>query len=167
MQTVRTYTGRVWRLTRDARFVVTAVVLATIAIAPHRSLAASAASASAEEHWESECGSCHVAYPPRLLTAPAWHRIMSGLDRHFGADASTDATTAAEIAAYLERHAGTGRRASDTLRITEGTWFQRKHEEVRTAIWKRPSVKNPANCSACHTDADRGEFRKRAIRIPQ
>jgi hypothetical protein len=29
--------------------------------------------------WHSECGSCHVAYPPRLLEAASWRTIMQGL----------------------------------------------------------------------------------------
>jgi diheme cytochrome c len=167
MKTLHKCTRRVSTFMHIARFVMVPVLLGAIAIAPQRGLAASSAPVGAEERWTSECGSCHLAYPPRLLAAPAWRRIMSGLDKHFGTDASMDAKTAAEIATYLERSAGTGRRASDTLRITEGAWFQRKHDEVRDAIWKRPAVKSPANCGACHTDADRGEFRERNIRIPR
>jgi hypothetical protein len=119
------------------------------------------------ERWTTECGTCHIAYPPKLLTAPAWRRIMSGLEKHFGSDASMDAQTAAAIGTYLEHNAGAGRRAADNLRITEGAWFQHKHDEVPAAVWKNPAVKTAANCGACHTAADRGDFRKRNIRIPR
>ena len=40
--------------------------------------------------WRNECGTCHVAYPPGLLTAPDWRKLMGGLERHFGTDASLD-----------------------------------------------------------------------------
>ena len=50
---------------------------------------------AANEKWKTECGSCHLAYPPELLPASSWRRIMAGLDRHFGADASLDAASAA------------------------------------------------------------------------
>lgn len=118
--------------------------------------------------WKAECASCHTAYPPQLLPAPAWRRIMSRLNQHFGTDASLDAGSIAEIGAFLERHAGIGKRArdSETLRITESTWFQRGHRRVPAATWKLPSVKTPANCAACHTKADEGDFRERNIWLP-
>ena len=37
-----------------------------------------------------ECGDCHVAYPPGLLPATSWRRLMAGLDRHYGSDASLE-----------------------------------------------------------------------------
>ncbi len=120
--------------------------------------------------WKAECGSCHVAYPPGLLPAAAWRRVMGGLDRHFGADASLDAATAREIGAFLEQHASRRARApADALepRITETDWFVREHRKVEAAAWKRSSIKSAANCAACHTDAESGTYRERAIRIPR
>lgn len=115
--------------------------------------------------WRSECGSCHVAYPPQLLPAPAWQRVMSGLDRHFGTDASVDAATAAAIGAFLVNNSRPG--DTRTLRITETAWFRHEHDEVPAGIWKRPAVKSAANCGACHTRADAGDFSERNIRIPR
>ena len=120
--------------------------------------------------WQAECGSCHVAFPPRLLPAESWRAVMSGLDKHFGSDASLDAADAVEIGAFLEKHAGTRRRESAVkplLRITETRWFIREHDEVPQRTWKNPLVKSPANCAACHTRADSGDYRERNIRIPK
>lgn len=116
----------------------------------------------ANDRWKAECGSCHLAYPPQLLPAQSWQRLMSQLDRHFGTDASLDAATAAEIGDFLQRNSATGKRArgaGDTLRITETRWFVREHHEV--------NVKNPANCAACHTTAEQGDFRERNLRLPR
>ena len=44
--------------------------------------------------YQQECESCHLAYPTRMLPASSWHRIMGGLDQHYGSDASLDAPTA-------------------------------------------------------------------------
>jgi hypothetical protein len=38
---------------------------------------------------------------------------------------------------------------------------------VATGVWSRPAVKNAANCAACHTAAEQGDFRERNIRIPR
>ncbi len=37
-----------------------------------------------------ESPACHTAYPPGLLPAASWRRIMGGLDRHYGSDASLE-----------------------------------------------------------------------------
>jgi nitrate/TMAO reductase-like tetraheme cytochrome c subunit len=132
--------------------------------------AESTRSSATNKTWAAECGSCHLAYPPNLLSASAWRRMMSGLDQHFGADASVDARAAAEIGAFLERNAGQARtRGSDsgTLRITETRWFAHKHDEIPAAAWKSPQVKTAANCGACHTGAERGDFDEDAVRIPR
>ena len=55
--------------------------------------------AAASPAWKSECGSCHVAYPPGLLPAASWRAVMAGLDRHFDTDATIDAPTATAIEA--------------------------------------------------------------------
>lgn len=138
-----------------------------------------------------ECGDCHLAYAPRLLPAAAWRQVMAGLDRHFGVDASLDAPTAAAISDWLVRGAGAPRRASPpgpaappsaasadratggarpddsaALRITATPWFVREHREVPTAAWRRAAIGSAANCAACHTDAGRGRFSERGLRIP-
>lgn len=119
--------------------------------------------------WKTECGSCHVAYPAQLLPATSWRQMMKDLDRHFGTDASVDAAAAAEITAFLEKHAGSKRgiAGETTLRISETSWFQREHRKVDAATWKNAKVKSAANCAACHTAAEAGDYRERGIRIPQ
>ena len=120
--------------------------------------------------WKSECGSCHVAYPPSLLPAASWRAIMAGLDRHFGNDATIDAATAAAIEAFLVANAGRDRSKPPTaepiLRITETRWFRHEHDDVAPATFESPAVKSAANCGACHLNADSGRFSEREIRIP-
>ena len=124
--------------------------------------------APANATWKAECGSCHIAYPPALLPASSWRQLMAGLPRHFGTDASLDAASAAEIGAFLERNAGSGRRGGEAAqRITATRWFQHKHDEVSAAVWKNPRVKSAANCSACHGGAERGDFDEHSVRIPR
>jgi hypothetical protein len=118
---------------------------------------------------KAECGSCHIAYPPQLLPAQSWRALMSGLDKHFGADASLDPQTTATIAAFLEQNAGRKRSlsASSTLRISETRWFVHEHDEVPASVWKSPKVKGPSNCTACHSNAEQGNFSERSVRIPK
>jgi mono/diheme cytochrome c family protein len=130
------------------------------------SLGASAADGAAK--WRKECSSCHVAYPAAGLPAASWQKVMAGLDKHFGADASLPAQDTQEIATYLEQNAAKRWKGSDTpLRITESQWFKSKHHEVSPAVWKRASIKSPANCGVCHQGADKGDFDEDNVRIPK
>lgn len=117
-----------------------------------------------------ECGSCHAAFPPGLLPPASWTRVMAGLDRHYGTDASMDATLATQIGTWLQAHAGTSRKVSSTPpddRITRSAWFERKHRRVEPATWRLPSVKSAANCAACHGGADEGDFEEHRLRTPE
>jgi len=125
---------------------------------------------AANDAWQSECGSCHVAFPPRLLPASSWRTIMRGLDRHFGVDAGVDPATAVAIGAFLEANAGRdgGRRPdASALRITEARWFRHEHAGIAVSTWARSDVGSAANCGACHRDAGRGDFGERGVRVPR
>ena len=119
---------------RKLVFLALAMTLALPAMAERR------LSFPANERWKAECGSCHIAYPPPLLPAASWRRLMAQLERHFGSDASVAAGSAAEIGAFLERYGGRG--ADEGLRVTQTRWFRREHRDLRP--------KNAANCTACH-----------------
>lgn len=117
--------------------------------------------------WQTECGSCHMAYPPQLLTAENWRQMMKGLDRHFGANATLDAKENTAILAFLERYAARDQKYSaSTLRISDTGWFQRKHREVSNSAWSHAKVKSRANCTACHVTAERGDWSEHSIRMP-
>jgi hypothetical protein len=125
--------------------------------------------ADAPASYETECASCHMAYPPALLSEQSWKNVMSGLSKHFGTDASVDAKTQTEITSWLIKNAATRQKYSETApenRITKTSWFIREHDEVRADVWKRASIKSPANCGACHIDAAKGIFNENNIKIP-
>ena len=126
--------------------------------------------AQTHARWQAECGSCHMAFPPGLLPAASWTKIMGGLDKHFETDASLPAADMQAISAYLTLHASNRWTSTAApLRITDSAWFKTKHraDEVNPAVWKRASVKSPANCMACHPAADKGDFNEHNIRIPK
>jgi len=117
--------------------------------------------------WKTECGSCHVAFPPQLLTRGDWKQMMDGLDRHFGANAELDARDNQEILAFLQRYAASGSKySSPSLRISDTPWFNREHDEVPGRAWSDPAVKSRSNCTACHVNAERGDWSERGIRMP-
>jgi len=126
--------------------------------------------AQTSARFRQECSSCHIPYAPGLLPAKSWRKMMAGLDNHFGSDASLDAEDSRKITAFLVKNASNRWSAPTApLRITDSNWFKRKHDdhEINPAIWKNPKVKSPANCGACHPQAERGDFNERNIRIPK
>ncbi len=134
----------------------------------------------ANPQYAEECGSCHMAYPPGLLPARSWQKIMGGLDNHFGENAELTPDVAKALNDYLVAnaadHASTLRseRITRTLRpdqvpmrITELPFFAREHREVPARIsTANPKVKSMSNCNACHTRAAAGSFTEREIKIP-
>jgi hypothetical protein len=105
-----------------------------------------------------ECGACHLAYPPGLLPRASWQRLLSGLDRHFGADASLDPATAASIARWLAANArGQGDSPAPADRITKSAWFLREHREAVDRLPGGAPVRFP-DCAACHSGAAQARF---------
>lgn len=126
--------------------------------------------AQSNARWQAECGSCHMAFPPGLLPAASWNKLMTGLDKHFDTDASLPPKDVKDITDYLTLHSSNRWTASTApLRISDSQWFKAKHGsgEINPAVWQRASVKSQANCMACHSGADKGDFNERNIKIPK
>jgi hypothetical protein len=121
-----------------------------------------------------ECGSCHTAFPAQLLPASGWVTVMAGLANHFDTDASLTPAKAAEIGHWLAANAA-GRDKFDAiglpLRLTKTRWFLREHRDghdgLSASVWKSAAVKTPANCVACHRNADTGDYSERDLRVPR
>jgi len=147
-----------------------AAVLCASLIAPLAQADGRLMPASVLPKYSQECAACHMAYPPGMLPAASWQRIMGRLDRHYGADASLDAASVQHIGNWLQANAGTYRRVSEVPpqdRITRSAWFEHKHDEVPATVWKRASIKSAANCVACHGGAEQGNFSEHAVRVPK
>lgn len=130
--------------------------------------------------WKTECGSCHMVYHPGLLPERSWNKVMAGLDKHFGENASLDAATHDEIAKFLAANSAdkqTNRRSSrfnqsipanaTPIRISETRYFTSKHDEVSANTFKRKSVGSASNCVACHKGAEKGDFSESQVKIPR
>ena len=116
-----------------------------------------------------ECASCHMAFAPGLLPAASWQRLMAGLNKHYGSDASLPPATVQELSRWLQANAATYKRVREEPpqdRITRSAWFERKHRRFDEATWKHAAVKSRVNCSACHTGADQGDFDDDNVRLP-
>ncbi len=124
--------------------------------------------------WKEECAACHMLYPPGLLPAKAWRQQMQTLDEHYGSNATLDPDQEREVLEFLLR-ASAGNRlpvepsptAGEPPRISQTRWFERKHDEVSEAKFKRESVGGRANCVACHRDAESGDFDEDRVKIPR
>jgi nitrate/TMAO reductase-like tetraheme cytochrome c subunit len=146
-----------------------AAALSLLALAASAAHADRLQVAGAPRSWQAECASCHVAYPPGLLSAANWTRVMKGLNQHYGTDAALTEAEVKEIAAFLTAQASTRERHASTThppRITTTEWFVRKHRDLPRAVWADARVKTAAHCAACHTQAESGRYGEREIRVP-
>jgi diheme cytochrome c len=130
--------------------------------------------------YEEECGSCHMAYPPGLLPANSWRKMMSGLEDHFGDNAELDADKQQSISEILlansadqsdyrrSRKFNRSVQAEDPpARISETPYFKQEHDEIPDRmVTGNAEVKSFANCNACHTKAEQGSFKERDIHVP-
>jgi hypothetical protein len=145
----------------------TAVLLSVIGLGAAGSAAAEQKRFAVDHPaWQTECGSCHVAYPPQLLPAASWTQLFATLGDHFGTDASLDPAVTTELLNYAQTHAGRVTTPAP-LRISETRWFRHEHDEIAPSTWQREAIGSPANCAACHRGAETGDFSERGIRIPR
>jgi hypothetical protein len=120
--------------------------------------------------YRSECGSCHVLYPPILLSdVSGWKEIMDDLRDHFGENAELEEAVHPLIRRYLvDNAASNGRRfGSRTIpaRLTSTLWFHRTHGEVKQYFRIAP-VGSQANCMVCHPRAEHWIYSKSEVRLP-
>jgi mono/diheme cytochrome c family protein len=125
---------------------------------------------AADPRYTEECGACHLAYPPGLLSRADTARLFDGLADHFGDNASLDPKLTNDLRDFALANAGWSDRAttsrSDPPRITTTPWFVREHDEVPARLVAgNPEVGSFSNCTACHTRAQAGSFREREIDI--
>jgi hypothetical protein len=115
-------------------------------------------------------GSCHMVYPPGLLPAQSWERVLLSLDDHFGKKIELSRSQTKELFRYLLNNAA-GRVdfavsnaivlgfSGVPLRITELPYFQSKHQGVASTA----TSNTLADCRACHSHAEQGSFVKQEI----
>jgi hypothetical protein len=135
--------------------------------------------AATDPTYKEMCGACHLVYPPELLPARSWERILGRLDTHFGESPDAKAKDVAAIAAYLKANAAdrsTSKKAVSIMRsigsetperITDIPYIKRKHDETSASVFARKSIGSRSNCIACHRDAEQGVFDEDGVSIPK
>jgi hypothetical protein len=93
-----------------------------------------------------------MPYPPAMLAATDWLRIMESLDKHFGSNAAIDNAKRDEISNYLDKY-GVGRSdffdGAELPRITTRERFLDKHQGALRLLRKNKN-KLIGDCLSCH-----------------
>ena len=121
---------------------------------------------------KTECGACHFAYPASMLPRASWTKIMSGLENHFGEDASLEPEEIHDITAYLVSKAADTKpqfarylRGIDPrkppVRITETEFWIGKHFAISKEYLQSGLAGLKAVCTVCHLRAEDGYYEKR------
>lgn len=118
--------------------------------------------------YQKECASCHMGFQPALLGKASWEKVMENLSDHFGTDASFGKVEREQILNYLVTNAGSGKITANntSMQITKSAYFIKEHRKIPARLIEQKEVGSLANCLACHTTADKGNYSERAIVIP-
>lgn len=118
--------------------------------------------------YQKECASCHFGYQPALLNKDSWVKVMGGLSEHFGTDASLGKVETQQLLEYLVTNAGSGKMTANNtgIYITKSAYFIKEHRKIAPKLIEQKEVGSLANCMACHTLADKGNYSERNIVIP-
>jgi len=130
--------------------------------------------------YKQECGACHMAYQPEFLPKRSWKKMMQTLEDHFKVDASLDKNDTKQILNYLVKNTNDSKRVygdigkigrsikpnQTPLRISEAPYFKKEHRKIPKRLIVQKEVKSIANCTACHTKAEKGDYSERSIFIP-
>ena len=122
--------------------------------------------------YEKECGSCHFPYQPGWLPERSWRKLMGSLSSHFGENAEIKPEAHAAVTTYLTTHAADHSKNArsreimnniapgDTpLSITRVLYVGGIHGGFLDREFQgKPEAKTLANCSLCHSRAQRGWF---------
>jgi hypothetical protein len=122
------------------------------------------------ERYRTECGGCHLAFPPGLLPADAWARLFGSLQNHFGDDASQSPAVTQELLGYVSANAGKGSSASGSHAfVTIAPTTERLLPIADTPAPQRPARPVPTPARAADSPpriTDTTYFRNRHAEIP-
>ena len=129
--------------------------------------------------YKETCGECHFAYQPEMLPSASWLRILAQLDDHFGEEIEAEPNTIKNISDYLGANGAENSSAKTSvkimrslgnqvpMRITDIPYIRKKHHELNPSVFKRESIGSLANCTACHTTAEKGIYDDDDVKIPR
>ena len=112
--------------------------------------------------YQQECAACHMAYPPGMLPAAAWTRLMDNLPRHFGTDASLDPATVRELSIWLGTNAGgdrRGRAPPPEDRITRSALVRARARQVAAGGLEASCREEPRQLHGLPHPGRQGSFR--------
>ncbi len=127
-----------------------------------------------DEITRTECGDCHMVFPPGRLTMNGWKKIMTTLSDHFGEDATIDAASAKHIEKYMVSKAFDAKGSVpskmkikqwkkkgivDPIRITETPSWKSHHKTKKYKLMSKDvKYERGSNCIVCHKNAERGMY---------
>jgi hypothetical protein len=129
--------------------------------------------------YKSTCGGCHFLYPPELLPAASWEKIINQMPKHFGESVRLDPQSKKVISKFLMENGADRSSAPKAgkimsslegkapLRITEVPYIQKKHRGIKKEVLNRKTIGSLSNCTACHTKAEEGNFNEYYVTIPK
>jgi cytochrome b len=125
--------------------------------------------------WSVECSGCHLAYPPGILPAASWDRMLDEQHEHFGEDLGLSPAKIAVLRDYARRMPPaswgawklqrSATAAGSPQRLSEVAFWRHAHHGLPDSAFRPPSSAGRHECEACHADAHSGIFHPRMIHM--
>lgn len=169
---------------------LSALMLATPALAVDDRFVKSAANPKygflkvTDASYRKECGACHFAYSPGMLTSDAWRLVMEApnLAKHFGEEVKITPAQRESLLRYLTENAAErsdyegskvfmermSERKSTSQRVITVPHMATVHRSLWEIMKKSNTVqvRTLANCNACHQKAEEGSYAYEEILVP-
>ena len=120
-----------------------------------------------------QCNVCHFAYPPGMLPAGSWKKLLDDMPQHFTGQVMINVDTQNEISQWLQANAGTFAPVAEEPpqnRITQSVWWKKIHlnnSKLPATVWKKPTVAKGSSCVTCHQTAAKGEYNAKTVQVPK
>ena len=120
-----------------------------------------------------QCNVCHFAYPPGMLPAGSWKKLLDDMPQHFTGQVMINVDTQEEISQWLQANAGTFALVNEEPpqnRITKSAWWTKIHmdnKKIPASVWKKPTISKGSSCVTCHLTAPKGAYNAKTVQVPK